>query len=130
MRSELRRTERIALRLIAEAQAAREPPPSIREMAAAAHVSSTNAIAEAVDRLIRRGLVVQGPERQSRTLRLAVDYEAAREAYRVHSGPPPAPVRLAGGDYFAIVRCSRCARDHAHGSCDKEESDATSNSGR
>lgn len=122
MRAELRRTERVALRLIAEAHAAREPPPSIREMAAAARVASTNAIAEAIDLLVRRGLVTRGPGGASRTLRLAVDCETAREAYRVHVGPPPAPVRLAGGDYFAIVRCSRCARDHAHGSCNKEES--------
>ena len=130
MRAELRRTERIALRLIAEAHAAQEPPPSIREMAAAARVASTNAIAEAVERLIRRGLVKRGPRGLDRTLRLAVDFETAREAWRVHVGPPPAPVRLAGGDYYAIVRCSRCARAHAHGSCDKEESDATGNSGR
>lgn len=121
MRAELRHTERVALRLIAEAQLAQEPPPSIREMSAAAWVSSTNAVAEAVDRLIRRGLVARGGRGLSRTLRLTVDPETALTRAGVRRGPPPAPVRLSSGDYFPVARCSRCDRDHAHGSCDKEK---------
>lgn len=115
MRAALRYTERVALRLIAEAHRDESPPPAVREIAAAAGVASTNAVAEAVDRLIRRGLVVKNA-RLSRTLRLSPGTEP-HEALRIAAGMEPAPPRR----FIPIVRCSGCGADHAEGHCTNKE---------
>jgi SOS-response transcriptional repressor LexA len=116
VRAALRYTERVALRLIAEAHRDADPPPTIREMAEAAGCVSTNAIAEAVERLIRRGLVAKGPASLSRTLRLSSGTEP-HEALRIAAGMEPAPPRR----FIPIVRCTSCGADHAEGHCTNKE---------
>ena len=75
-----------ALRAVSEYVAAHGFPPSVRDLAGALGISSTNAVTNFVAALVRKRLLVRGPRGAARALAIT---PAGRAALRGNDSRPP-----------------------------------------